>query len=201
MEFNEKLQELRKHKGLTQEELAELLFVSRTAVSKWESGRGYPNIDSLKAIARFFGVTIDELLSGDELLTIAEKDTEQKENHIRDLVFGLLDISVAVFFFLPLFGQKVNGIIQEVSLLSLTGIASYLRIAYFVVAIGIAVFGILTLALQKCQQLFWVRNKNRISLILNAVGVTLFIISTQPYAAILLFVFLAIKGLMLIKSR
>ena len=97
MEFNEKLQELRKHKGLTQEELAELLFVSRTAVSKWESGRGYPNIDSLKAIARFFGVTIDELLSGDELLTIAEKDTEQKENHIRDLVFGLLDISVAVF--------------------------------------------------------------------------------------------------------
>ncbi len=201
MEFNEKIQELRKHKGLTQEELAELLFVSRTAVSKWESGRGYPNIDSLKAIARFFGVTIDELLSGDELLTIAEKDTEQKENHIRDLVFGLLDISVAVFFFLPLFGQKVNGIIQEVSLLSLTGIASYLRIAYFVVAIGIAVFGILTLALQKCQQLFWVRNKNRISLILNAVGVTLFIISTQPYAAILLFVFLVIKGLMLIKSR
>ncbi len=201
MEFNEKLQELRKHKGLTQEELAELLFVSRTAVSKWESGRGYPNIDSIKAIARFFGVTIDELLSGDELLTIAEKDTEQKENHIRDLVFGLLDISVAVFFFLPLFGQKVNGIIQEVSLLSLTGIASYLRIAYFVVAIGIAVFGILTLALQKCQQLFWVRNKNRISLILNAVGVTLFIISTQPYAAILLFVFLVIKGLMLIKSR
>ena len=201
MEFNEKLQELRKHKGLTQEELAELLFVSRTAVSKWESGRGYPNIDSLKAIARFFGVTIDELLSGDELLTIAEKDTEQKENHIRDLVFGLLDISVAVFFFLPLFGQKANGIIQEVSLLSLTEIASYLRIAYFVVAIGIAVFGILTLALQKCQQLFWVRNKNRISLILNAVGVTLFIISTQPYAAILLFVFLVIKGLMLIKSR
>lgn len=116
-------------------------------------------------------------------------------------MFGLLDISVAVFFFLPLFGQKVNGIIQEVSLLSLTGIASYLRIAYFVVAIGIAVFGILTLALQKCQQLFWVRNKNRISLILNAVGVTLFIISTQPYAAILLFVFLVIKGLMLIKSR
>lgn len=201
MEFNEKLQELRKHKGLTQEELAQALFVSRTAVSKWELGRGYPNIDSLKAIARFYGVTIDELLSGDELLVIAEKDTEQKENHIRDLVFGLLDISVAVFFFLPLFGQKVNGIIQEVSLLSLTGIASYLRIAYFVIVIGIAVFGILTLALQKCQQLFWVRNKNRISLILNAVGVTLFIISTQPYAAILLFVFLAIKGLMLIKSR
>lgn len=48
MEFNEKLSQLRKAKGLTQEELAEALYVSRTAVSKWESGRGYPSIDSLK---------------------------------------------------------------------------------------------------------------------------------------------------------
>ena len=54
MEFNEKLQELRKSRGLTQEELAEALFVSRTAISKWESGRGYPNLDSLKEISKYF---------------------------------------------------------------------------------------------------------------------------------------------------
>ena len=57
MEFNEKLQELRKNKGLTQEDLAEALFVSRTAISKWESGRGYPSIDSLKEIAKYFAGT------------------------------------------------------------------------------------------------------------------------------------------------
>lgn len=53
MEFHEKLQELRKQRGMTQEELATALYVSRTAVSKWESGRGYPSIDSLKAISGF----------------------------------------------------------------------------------------------------------------------------------------------------
>ena len=68
VEFHEKIQELRKKKGLTQEELAEALFVSRTAVSKWESGRGYPNIDSLKEISMFFSVSIDELLSSEKLL-------------------------------------------------------------------------------------------------------------------------------------
>lgn len=201
MEFNKKLQELRKRKGLTQEELAEVLFVSRTAVSKWESGKGYPSIDSLKSISKFFGVTIDDLLSGDELLTIAEKDNEQAERNIRDLVFGLLDISVAILFFLPLFGQTANGTIQEVSLLHLDGIASYLRVAYFIVLLATMVFGLFTLALQKHQFLFLFKNKYRISLILTVIGVTLFIISTQPYAAILMFIFLMIKVFMLIKKQ
>lgn len=77
MEFGEKLQELRKNKDMTQEELAEALYVSRTAISKWESGRGYPSIDSLKEISRFFSVSIDELLS-------AEKGKQDHYNHISD---------------------------------------------------------------------------------------------------------------------
>ena len=128
MEFNEKLQNLRKQKGFTQEELAEALYVSRTAISKWESGRGYPSIDSLKEIAKFFSVTIDELLSGDEVLSIAEEDNKQKEKQLKSLVFGLLDISALMFFFLPFFGQKTQGAVQGVSLLLLNGIAQYLKI-------------------------------------------------------------------------
>jgi transcriptional regulator with XRE-family HTH domain len=199
MELNEKLHELRKQKGLTQEELAELLFVSRTAVSKWESGRGYPNIDSLKAIATFFHVTIDELLSSDELLTIAEEDTKQKENHLRDLVFGLLDCSIAMFFFLPFFGQNAAGMIEEVSLLSLNAIAPYMKAVYFAAVIAMIAFGILTLALQNCRQAFWVKNKSKLSLGINASGAFLFIISSQPYAAAFLFIFLVIKVFMLVK--
>lgn len=199
MEFNEKLQNLRKQKGLTQDELADLLFVSRTAVSKWESGRGYPNIESLKAIAKLFSVTIDELLSGDELLNIAEADTKQKEKHIRDLVFGLLDVSVLMLLFLPFFAQKTAGIIQEVSLLHLTEISLYLKNAYIVFVVLTAVLGVLTLAFQNLNKTFCVVNKSNISLIINLFGVLLFIISLQPYAATILLIFLIIKALLLIK--
>lgn len=77
LEFHEKLQELRKSRNLTQEELAEELYVSRTAISKWESGRGYPSIDSLKAISGFFSVSIDELLSADALYLLLKRKTGQ----------------------------------------------------------------------------------------------------------------------------
>ena len=145
MEFNEKLQELRKQKGLTQEELAEKLYVSRTAVSKWESGRGYPNIDSLKAIAKFFSVTVDELLSTNEVLTIAEEDGKRKEKHFRDLIYGLLDICISMLLFLPFFRQKTDEILHSVSLIALDGVQPYLKIAYFAVVISSIVIGILML--------------------------------------------------------
>ena len=201
MEFNEKLQELRKRKGLTQEDLAEAIFVSRTAISKWESGRGYPNIESLKALAKFFDITIDELLSGDELLTIAEENTKQRETHFCDLVFGLLDCSVAMFLFLPFFGQKMDTAIQEVSLFALTGISSWLRSIYFVIVIGSILLGIATLALQNCQYSLWTMNKRKLSLVFNAAGALLFTVSLQPYAAAFLFIFLTIKVLMLAKKQ
>lgn len=201
MEFHEKLQELRKQRNLTQEELAAYLFVSRTAVSKWESGRGYPSIDSLKAIAKFYSVTIDELLSNDELLTIAEEETKQTEAHYHDLFFGLLDLSIVMFLFLPLFGQNADGVIEAVSLLSLCSVSHWLRICYLVSAAAITLWGILTLALQNCRKTLWVQHKSRISLLLNGVSVLLFIISQQPYAAALLFIFLTIKALILIKKR
>ena len=201
MEFNEKLQELRKQRGLTQEELAEALFVSRTAVSKWESGRGYPNIESLKAVAKFFGVSVDSLLSGDELLTVAGEDSRQKENRIRDLIYGLLDCSAALFLFLPLFGQKTGDGVAAVSLLSLSELTAYLKIAYFAVVIVSVILGVAALTLQNCAARFWANNKSRLSLLISAVGVMLFIISLQPYAAIFMFVFLTIKTVLLIKRQ
>ena len=122
MEFNEKLQELRLRKGLTQEELSKALFVSRTAVSKWESGKGFPNIESLKQISKLFSVTVDELLSSDELLSIAEKDGEQKEKRLRSLVFGLSDISALLLIFLPFFAEETTADVAEADFLRLRAV-------------------------------------------------------------------------------
>ena len=200
MEFHEKLLELRKQKGLTQEELAQQLYVSRTAVSKWESGRGYPNIESLKAIAKLFSVTVDELLSGEELLTLAESEKEEKVSDLQDLVFGLLDLSIAMFLFLPIFAQRTGETLQEVSLLNLAAISPYLRIVYFVIVGISAVLGVMILALQKSGSEFWKRHKYMLSLLVSITGVTVFILSAQPYGAGIWFFFLLTKALLLRKK-
>lgn len=64
MTFSEKLQQLRKDKRLSQEELADRLEVSRQAVSKWEVGE-VPNLENLIKISKFFGCSLDYLVSGD----------------------------------------------------------------------------------------------------------------------------------------
>ena len=199
MEFNKKLQELRKQKGITQEELAEVLFVSRTAISKWESGRGYPNIESLKAIAKYFSVTIDELLSTDEAIQLAEADGENKKKSFRDLIFGLLDISAIMLIFLPLFAQRGEAVVHSVSLLELTGVESYLAVMFYTFCIVLSILGVVTLVLQNCQAAVWTKIKTVVSLALGIALVLLFTLSLQPYPACLAFVLLVIKAITVIK--
>ena len=200
MTFGEKLRKLRTDNSLTQDALAERIYVTRTAISKWESDRGYPNIDSLKAISKFFSVSIDVLLSSDEALMIAEEDHKQKEKRFKDLVYALLDLCMAMLLFLPFFAEN-NGVIRSVSLIALEGVQPYLKAAYFIVVIGTFFAGVLALALQNCQKAFWTKSKTNISLMLGAISVLLFVISSQPYAAVFAFVLLLIKAFILIKHR
>ena len=193
MEFNEKLQNLRKQKGLTQQDLAEKLFVTRTAISKWELGKGYPNIESLKQISKLFEITVDELLSTDEILNLAEQQNKQNQNNLRDLVFGLLDIGTSCLLFLPLFSQNINGRISEITLLGLSTISPYLKIIYFTLVFSTIIIGVLTLAFQNCEKLFWIKTKTSFSIILNLLCMVLFTLCRQPYPALLLLIFLIIK--------
>lgn len=76
-QFGIQLKKLRESKNMSQAELAKELYVSRSAVAKWEQGRGFPNIDSLRQIAQLFEVTIDELVSDKEIQILEIKSTEK----------------------------------------------------------------------------------------------------------------------------
>ncbi len=197
MEFNEKLQELRKDRGLTQEELAQELFVSRTAVSKWESGRGYPNIDSLKEISRFFGVSIDELICPKEIITAAENEKREAIGKYTALICGLLDIITALLFFLPIFG---NGEGAAVPLFGLSHAVLWIKVLY-AAALGATVCGgVCAVILSRLERPDLNGRFTAAGAALSVFDVFLFIVTRQPYAGVICFALLVIKGLLLLKK-
>lgn len=137
IEFSEKLQELRRSRSMTQEELAESLFVSRTAISKWKSGRGYPSIDSLKEISRFFSVTIGDLICSDEMITVAENDKKEFVSKYVSLICNALDILLAILLFIPAFGNG-SASAETVPLFGLSGINSWVK-TVFALIIGVTI--------------------------------------------------------------
>ena len=200
MEFSEKLQELRKSRSMTQEELAEALFVSRTAISKWESGRGYPSIDSLKEISRFFSVTIDDLICSDEMITVAENDKKEFVSKYISLICNVLDILLAILLFIPAFGNGPSSS-ETVSLLGLSGIAPWLK-TVFVVIIGITILnGICGVIIANLNKPAWNRHRLVTGVVLSILSVTVFIVTRQPYAGIVCFAFLVIKSFLIAKVK
>ena len=200
MEFNEKLQELRKGKGLTQEELAEKLFVSRTAISKWESGRGYPSIDSLKEIARFFSVTIDDLICSDEMISVAENEKKESADKYISLICNVMDILPVILLFIPVFGNG-SGSSETVSLFGLSGITSWVK-TVFLVLIGITILnGISGAIIVSFNKPLWNRHRLITGVVLSILSVTVFIVTRQPYAGIVCFAFLVMKGFLIAKVK
>ena len=200
MEFNEKLQELRKSRSLTQEELAEALFVSRTAISKWESGRGYPSIDSLKEISRFFSVTIDDLICSDEIITVAENDKREFVSKYVSLICCVLDILLAILMFIPAFGNGPDSS-GTVSLFGLTGISPWVKNIFIAVIVVSVLNGICGVILSNFNKMVWNRHRLVTGMVLSILAVIVFIAARQPYAGIVCFAFLLIKGFLIVKVK
>ena len=199
MEFHEKLQELRKNRGITQEELAEALYVSRTAISKWESGSGYPSIDSLKEISNYFSVTIDDLLSSEKLLSIAEKENKSNLRSMCHFLFGILDICSVILILLPLYPNMANGFVYSVNLFAYTQTTMLNRLLYWIMIITLIVVGITKLLLTK----FVIERCNKImtgvSMVISVLSVLFLAMTRETYAVIVVFLLLVIKGLLLLK--
>ena len=199
VEFHEKLQALRKARGLTQEELAEALYVSRTAISKWESGRGYPSIDSLKQISSYFSVSIDDLLSGEKLLLLAEKEHKSNIQNICDLLFGIADISSFLLVVLPLYPNMVDDYIYSVNLFSYVEKAFVYRLIYWVLFLTLIVVGIIKIGLTKFAPTKSQEIITNSSMILSIVTIIFLIITREIYAIIVVFLLFLIKGMLFFK--
>lgn len=96
MNFNEKLQKLRKEKKYSQEELADMLDVTRQSVSKWESGQTYPEMDKLLALCKIFGCTLEELTN--DTIKLNEFAGEKKSK-VSDITSSIEDYIERTYHF------------------------------------------------------------------------------------------------------
>lgn len=200
MEFNEKLQQLRNGKNLTQEQLAEQLYVSRTAISKWESGKGYPNIESLKSISKFFSVTIDELLSSEELITLSQTENRSNLKKIYSLIYGILDMMTVAFILLPLYGNLVDGYFYSVNLLSFTNTTTFNLTVYWIVFTTLIVLGIAKIVATHFDKETWGDIATKCSLVLTFVAICFFAVAREPYITAFMFLLFAAKIFVWIKQ-
>ena len=199
MEFHEKLQELRKSRNLTQEELAEALFVSRTAISKWESGRGYPSIDSLKEISHYFSVTIDELLSSERLLSIAEKENKTNIQNMCDLLMGIVDTLSLLLIILPLYPNTIDSFVYSVNLLQYTETTAFNRTVYWLFFLILIVTGIAKTLLTKYEKKKGNQFTTAVSMLLSILLVLFLALAREAYAIAVAFLLLVIKGVLLLR--
>ena len=153
MTTGQKITNCRKEKGLTQEELAKTLGVSRQAVSRWESDLAFPETDKLTKLSKLFGVTVDWLLNYDSSSTPEAESVEQPKaainfaEYLRNFYFEytskkhigglpLVHINIGI-------GRKAKGVIS-IGFIS-TGIISLGLISVGVLSLGLLSFGLLAL--------------------------------------------------------
>ena len=195
MDFGEKLKALRTERGLTQEQLAAKLYVSRTAVSKWETGGGSPNLDSLQAVARLFDVSVDDLLSTDDLIVLARDERRSTARSSGMLSFGLLDVLAVVFAFIPLYG------VDDGSLVRMANLADYGASVDFGASFAVMAAAVVSLMFVGAVEIVLAAAGSRraarivalVGFAVQALAVVLFASTMQPYATTLMFALLLAK--------
>ena len=145
MALSEKLYELRKKDGLSQEQLAEQLGVSRQAVSKWESGKTVPESDTLISISKYYNVSLDYLMRENDLVSemVADKDeTQTKANNGRDKrIFGIVTCLIGIVCLLAwgivsIFMPTTSDRIGTSSMITIDGNGVFLIICIAAIIIG-----------------------------------------------------------------
>lgn len=137
--LSEKLYKLRKNSGLSQEQLAEKLNVSRQAISKWESGTAVPESEKLVTISNYFGVSVDYLLKDDEEDKGKDTDSivEEKPKMIAGIIICIAGIvSMVIWGLLSIFSPESSDQIGESSMITIDGNGIFLILCVVAIIVG-----------------------------------------------------------------
>ena len=197
MELSEKIQKLRKEQGLTQEQFAEQLFVSRTAVSKWETGRGTPSMDSLKQIASLSHMTLDQLLSTEEIVVIAESENKENMKRLASFIDGVINLAAFLGLLLPLYKVEENGMFHSVPLYQLGGWQGHV---FWVGPVIMVICGIAQMGLAGSENIKMNTAVDIFGTTAHISAIILFILCGHPYPATLFFFLFAMKGILLLRK-
>ena len=121
MELGKQIKKYRNEINLSQEELADKVFVSRQTVSNWENDKNYPDIKSLLLLSEVFGVSLDILVKGDiEKMKKVINETEVKKYNTYGNIFATLFVASLVLFIPLVKFLKIAGIIIWIILYAIT---------------------------------------------------------------------------------
>lgn len=144
MALSEKLYTLRRKSGLSQEQLAEQLNVSRQAISKWEAGQSIPESDKLLSISNYFHVSLDYLMKEETQDTISEKEQINTSLQTGDRTRWLLGIVICIggivclilWGLLSLFNPAASNQLSESSMISIDGNGIFLILCIVAIVAG-----------------------------------------------------------------
>ena len=137
--LSEKLYKLRKNSGLSQEQLAEQLNVSRQAISKWESGTAVPESEKLITISNYFGVSVDYLLKDDEedKAKATVSVMEEKPRMIAGIIICIAGIiSMVIWGLLSIFSPEASDQISDSSMITIDGNGIFLILSVVAIIVG-----------------------------------------------------------------
>ena len=125
MKIGDKLKEARLKKNMTQEEVAEKIFVSRQSISNWENNKTYPDIGNVIALSDLYDVSLDELLKGsDNFMKHLEESTDlvKSNKKLIGLIILALIIVVAMALFTEFMPERLNMVAIFALSIILTGL-------------------------------------------------------------------------------
>ena len=146
------IQELRKEKGITQKELTNALHVSDKTISRWETGKGYPEVSLMKAISEYFEITVTELLSGCRLSTIEYKEhsedilvtslSKNRKRHILEYILYAMIALVLIVYIGLMTGDYTTSLEVVVIFLSILFSADQIKNKRIKISTIILIFSI-----------------------------------------------------------